>query len=72
MVDWCLLYIFHASVANMTVNTASRMESNGAPGRIHMSQETADLLIAAKKASMVEKRKDLISAKGKGELQVSY
>jgi class 3 adenylate cyclase len=29
-----------------TVNTASRMESNGAPGRIHISQETASQLDA--------------------------
>lgn len=52
-----------------TVNTASRMESTGEAGRIHMSQETADLLIEANKASWIEKRKDVISAKGKGELQ---
>jgi class 3 adenylate cyclase len=51
------------------VNTASRMESTGEAGRIHMSQETADLLIEANKASWIEKRKDVISAKGKGELQ---
>jgi class 3 adenylate cyclase len=32
-----------------TVNTASRMETNGAPYRIHVSESTADLIIAADK-----------------------
>lgn len=32
-----------------TVNTASRMETNSAPNRIHVSASTADLIIAADK-----------------------
>jgi len=51
-----------------TVNTAARMESNGARGRIHISQETANLLIEAGKSSWVTEREDKIVAKGKGEL----
>jgi hypothetical protein len=47
------------------------MESNGAKDRIHLSQETAELLLAAGKASWVAAREDKIIAKGKGELQVS-
>jgi len=51
-----------------TMNTAARMESNGKPSKIHMSEETAQLLIAAGKASWVVQREDKISAKGKGEM----
>jgi class 3 adenylate cyclase len=51
-----------------TVNTAARMESNGAPGRIHISQKTADLLIAAGKTAWITQREDMIEAKGKGEM----
>jgi class 3 adenylate cyclase len=52
-----------------TMNTASRMESNGAPHKIHVSQETADELTAKGKASWISPREDKIVAKGKGELQ---
>ena len=45
------------------------MESNGAPGRIHLSSETAALLRASGKGSWLVKREDKIHAKGKGELQ---
>jgi class 3 adenylate cyclase len=34
-----------------TVNTAARMESNGAPGMVHISQDTADELKAHGKSS---------------------
>jgi hypothetical protein len=51
-----------------TMNTASRMESTGIPNRVQISQETADLLIAANKKHWIELRKDKIEAKGKGEL----
>ncbi len=55
-----------------TMNTASRMESNGLPGKIHISQETARLLIAAGKEHWVIPREELIVAKGKGELQTYW
>lgn len=55
-----------------TMNTASRMESNGESGRIHVSQETADLLIAAGKSSWLDPREDKIKAKGKGEMQTYW
>jgi hypothetical protein len=55
-----------------TVNTAARMESNGAPNRIHLSKETADLLMQAGKVKWVKPREELIHAKGKGELQTYW
>ena len=45
------------------------MESNGKPGRIHLSSETAELLRASGKESWLVKRQDKVHAKGKGELQ---
>ncbi|CAB9511296.1 Receptor-type guanylate cyclase gcy [Seminavis robusta] len=55
-----------------TVNTASRMESTGVKGRIHVSQATADALIACGKESWVSPRPDKIVAKGKGEMQTYF
>jgi hypothetical protein len=55
-----------------TMNTAARMESNGKKDRIHLSMETADLLIAAGKSMWVTARDDKIIAKGKGELQTYW
>lgn len=55
-----------------TMNTAARMESNGKKDRIHLSSETAELLIAAGKNSWVSAREDKIIAKGKGELQTFW
>jgi hypothetical protein len=48
------------------------MESNGRPGKIQASQATADRLISAGKARWVEKREDLIEAKGKGKMQTYW
>jgi len=50
------------------MNMASRMESNGSPSAIHISDETANLLIKAGKAAWIKLREDKIVAKGKGEL----
>lgn len=55
-----------------TMNTASRMESNGVKGRIHISQETADELAAKGKGAWVTPREDKVVAKGKGELQTYW
>ena len=55
-----------------TVNVASRMESNGVKGRIHVSQATADALTAAGKASWLTPREDKIVAKGKGLMQTYW
>ena len=51
-----------------TVNTTSRIETTGQRDRIHVSQETADLLIAAGKGHWIVPREDKVTAKGKGEL----
>jgi Adenylate and Guanylate cyclase catalytic domain len=55
-----------------TVNTASRMESNGLPNRIHGSEETAKLLVEAGKGHWVLPREDLVEAKGKGTIQTYW
>eukprot|EP00980_Cylindrotheca_fusiformis_P018093 scaffold5810_cov109-Cylindrotheca_fusiformis.AAC.3 len=54
-----------------TVNTASRIETTGERNRVHLSEDTAKLLINAGKESWVKKRDGLVSAKGKGEM-VTY
>jgi len=55
-----------------TMNTASRMESNGEKGRIQVSQATADLLIASGKSKWLTPREGKIVAKGKGEMQTYW
>jgi class 3 adenylate cyclase len=55
-----------------TVNTASRMESTGVPTKIHISQETANLLRASGKGHWVCPRETLIEAKGKGMIQTYW
>jgi class 3 adenylate cyclase len=55
-----------------TVNTAARMETTGAPNKIHLSQQTVDLLIAAGKNRWVKAREELVTAKGKGQLQTYW
>jgi class 3 adenylate cyclase len=55
-----------------TVNVASRMESTGQPDKVHISQETADLLIKAGKESWVTQRGDSVLVKGKGLLQTYW
>ena len=47
------------------MNTAARMETTGVRNKIHLSQETADLLVEANKSHWIESRKDIVVAKGK-------
>lgn len=54
------------------MNTAARIESNGERDRIHVSNETAKLLIAAGKSKWLTKRDDAIYAKGKGMLETYW
>ena len=55
-----------------TMNTTARIESTGKRGKIHISQETADLLITSGKIHWLEKRDEKVSAKGIGELQTYW
>jgi hypothetical protein len=48
------------------------MESTGFRGRIHISQTTADLIIAAGKAHWIKPREDQVQAKGKGTMQTYW
>ncbi len=50
------------------VNTASRMESQGTPGRIQITTETRELL----GAEFEYERRGSIQVKGKGELETWY
>lgn len=55
-----------------TVNTASRMESTGVPGKIQCSQATADELVLQNKREWLTIRESFVSAKGKGEMLVYF
>jgi len=54
------------------MNTASRMESTGVPGRIHVSKETAELLRTAGKEAWLNERPGGVEAKGKGFLSTYF
>jgi hypothetical protein len=47
------------------------METSGASNRIHLSSDTAEILMAAGKGSWIEKRKEQVNVKGKGP-QTTY
>jgi hypothetical protein len=51
-----------------TMNTAARMESNGEAGMIHVSQSTADRLLANGRGKWLMKRDDQVVAKGLGQV----
>ena len=55
-----------------TVNTTARHESNGKPGRIHISKQTAEILQEAGLESWYRPRTHKIHAKGKGELETFW
>jgi hypothetical protein len=55
-----------------SMNTASRIESTGARNRVHLSKQTADLLIAAGKMHWIKPRDENIVAKGLGELETFW
>lgn len=51
-----------------SMNKASRIETSGMAGRVHVSKETADNLAQYGKTSWLTKREDVVSVKGLGEL----
>jgi class 3 adenylate cyclase len=51
-----------------TVNTASRMESTGVPGRLQVTRETADRLAGAFELE----RRGLVDVKGKGQVETWF
>jgi hypothetical protein len=55
-----------------TVNTAARMESTGMASRIQCSPSTGTLLREAGKGKWIREREELVSAKGKGEIQTYW
>jgi hypothetical protein len=55
-----------------TVNTAARVESTGLRNRIHLSQDTAALLLEAGKKHWIVAREDTVVAKGKGEMKTFW
>ena len=55
-----------------TVNTAARMESTGARGKIQLSEQTADLLVAHGRGTWIKPREDPVQAKGKGTLKTFW
>lgn len=55
-----------------TVNQAARIEGTGKRNKVHLSTETAQLLIKAGKQSWVKKREDVVTAKGKGEIRTYW
>jgi class 3 adenylate cyclase len=52
-----------------TVNTASRMESGGVPGKIQIAPQTYDLI---KDDFIITKREDIIEFKGKGKIETYF
>jgi 3'5'-cyclic nucleotide phosphodiesterase/Adenylate and Guanylate cyclase catalytic domain len=55
-----------------TMNTTARIETTGMKGRIHLSEQTASLIMAAGREEWVEARKDVVTAKGKGRMNTYW
>ena len=51
-----------------SVNTASRMESHGVPGKIQIARPTYDLI----KDDFVCAHRDLVEVKGKGQMETWF
>jgi len=60
----------HWSLFGDTVNTAARMETNSLPGKIHVSESTANILLKHDIYDLT--KRDKISVKGKGLMQTYW
>lgn len=54
------------------MNTASRIETTGKANRVHVSQETYELLHEAGKGHWLQARVEKVEAKGKGQLKTYW
>jgi Adenylate and Guanylate cyclase catalytic domain len=54
------------------VNKASRIETSGSAGRIHLSQETADLVTKSGRGHWLTPRNDVVDLKGLGIVQTYW
>jgi adenylate cyclase len=61
---------FQYDIWGDTVNTASRMESNGAVGKVNISQATYELL--KNDSDFIFENRGKIEAKGKGEMEMYF
>ncbi len=55
-----------------TMNTTARIESTGESNHIHLSSDTAKLIKDAGKANWLQKRDEVVFAKGKGEMETYW
>ena len=55
-----------------TMNTASRIETTGKANRVHISQETGELLQRSGKGHWLQARVEKVEAKGKGQLKTYW
>jgi hypothetical protein len=51
-----------------TMNFAERMEGSGVPNKVHVSMDTADLLVTAGKSHWLTEREDKVEVKGIGQV----
>ena len=55
-----------------TVSMATRMEQTSEPGRVHLSEKCADLLVQEGKKKWIQARKDKVLVKGSGIVQTYF
>jgi class 3 adenylate cyclase len=55
-----------------TMNTTARIETTGQSNHIHMSSDTAKLIMKAGKTNWLKKRDEVVYAKGKGEMETYW
>jgi hypothetical protein len=68
---FALYCLIHEAVSHTFLNDHHK-HSHGERNRIHCSQKTADVLVAAGKGHWLVKRNELVQAKGKGKMQTYW